>query len=559
MKFVISLTDSASMSSLLYCILEKIQVMKISNILLLLLLNSVFIHAQNQAPEIIQIEKTAVSATSASYELWITDTDDTDLDLDVKLVWSSTIDSAWQFFPVESLAGDVGTVMNDGTTKTIEVFIHPDSVQHSADIQPVFLLSDGNSADIQGIVDQVDISNLESLMNFIEGPRHELTGAAHYNAVRDSFRSICSNPDNIYLQEQEFPIYTESGYNILGWQNSFYENDTVYFIGAHYDTVLESPGADDNGSAVAGVMEALRILSQWPMKKRISYAFWDKEELGLIGSINYVTNGALPSDVYPAGYFNFEMIGYYSDEINSQTLPVGFDLLFPDAANAVVANDYRGDFLTNVANEFSSPLMDHFEDAASIYVPSLSVISLATPGNGEITQDLRRSDHAAFWDAGFQALMLTDGANFRNPYYHTANDTVGTLDFQFMTDVVKATIGAICELTEPLNQDYKFASECFSCMLTSLDETSNAGDTYSLNVFPNPNSGRFSLEYNSAENGYARILDIKGNLLFEEILENSGSKILDASNLENGYYQLLIYNVENEIVESSKIVIIHNE
>jgi hypothetical protein len=153
------------------------------------------------------------------------------------------------------------------------------------------------------------------------------------------------------------------------------------------------------------------------------------------------------------------MIGYYSDKPNSQEIPAGFNLLFPDATNQINANQKRGDFITNVANASSSALGLLFSTTAQQYVPGLKVISLVVPGNGTIAPDLLRSDHAPFWFAGKPALMLTDGANFRNECYHTPSDTLdGKLSFTFMSNVVKATVVAAAQLAGLQHGDWATAT-----------------------------------------------------------------------------------------------------
>lgn len=214
---------------------------------------------------------------------------------------------------------------------------------------------------------------------------------------------------------------------------------------AHYDTYNQAPGADDNGSGVVGVLEILRILSTYECKRSIRYLFFDLEEAGLIGSNIYLNNQIGKSDIIKS-VINFEMIGYYTDKPNTQDLPAGFNLLFPDAYNEVINNQRRGDFITNVGNTNSSSLIASFKNAAQTHVNSLKVISLEVPGTGTIVPDLRRSDHANFWDKNIPALMITDGANFRNKNYHTVRDSIQYLDLNFMSAVIKASIATLIDL-----------------------------------------------------------------------------------------------------------------
>lgn len=205
------------------------------------------------------------------------------------------------------------------------------------------------------------------------------------------------------------------------------------------------------------------------------------EELRLVGSNRYVLNGIKAFEDIQ-GVLNYEMIGFYSDEPGSQSLPTGFELLFPKAAEEVSDDDFRGNFLTVVGNQDSNPLIAAYLDAAETYVPDLRIVSVAVPGTGAIVPDLRRSDHASFWDGGMQALMLTDGSDFRNFNYHTPGDSIGTLDFAFMRHVVQATLATAAELALPISASHDQAD--LSTVLSAHDHAHDfpAG----LILFPNP-------------------------------------------------------------------------
>ncbi len=302
---------------------------------------------------------------------------------------------------------------------------------------------------------------------------------------------------------------------------------------AHYDTVNNAPGADDNGSGTVGVMEIARLLSRYPSKKTQRYIGFDLEEASLKGSINYVTN--IPADEQIEGVFNFEMIGYWSDQPNTQTLPSGFSLLFPAQALEVQNNQYRGDFITNVGNTTAQSLALLFSNAAQQYVPGLKVLTLEVPGNGQAVPDLRRSDHAPFWDSGRKALMLTDGANFRNECYHTPGDTLeDKLNFTFMSNVVKATIAAMAQLVEIQHADWASASfelvHWRSC-------TSNPCGFQILQ-----NGLLLQADDCFAEAVSLEVYDLKGTRLSQQTVQvpSGGTIMLPTSNLPAGMYILKI-------------------
>lgn len=95
--------------------------------------------------------------------------------------------------------------------------------------------------------------------------------------------------------------------------------------------------------------------------------------------------------------------------------------------------------------------MELYDSMATVYVPDLKVVSVELPLNGALTPDFLRSDHASFWARGYKALMLTDGADFRNLNYHTPADTIGALNFTFMSNIVKATVASLCALAKIQN------------------------------------------------------------------------------------------------------------
>jgi hypothetical protein len=347
-------------------------------------------------------------------------------------------------FPIEpggrSVTCDISYIANVAAAFTVRVV---------ADDKQVF--------DIQQLVNEVDSNRLRADLEFVEGIRHRTTGLAHLNAVRDSLKNCFQNA-GLHYEEQTFAFSGTTGRNLLGTLSGTAAAQQVVIVDAHYDTVSNAPGADDNGSGTVGVMEIARLLSRYPAKKTLRFIGFDLEESGLVGSIRYVASG-IPAGEQIEGVFNFEMIGYWSDEPNSQVMPAGFQALFPAAYDSVAAHQFRGDFITNVGNVASQPLIALFNSSAQQYVPALRVIPISVFGNGAIAPDLRRSDHAPFWDANKKALMLTDGANFRNECYHTPGDTLDEkLNFTFMSNVVKATLASVAQLAEIQHADWETAT-----------------------------------------------------------------------------------------------------
>jgi Zn-dependent M28 family amino/carboxypeptidase len=194
-------------------------------------------------------------------------------------------------------------------------------------------------------------------------------------------------------------------------------------MGAHYDTIPDTPGADDNASGVAGVLELARLAVLEPSSKTVRFVAFTLEEPPLFRTRHmgsYVYAKSLKKEkVKVKGMISLEMIGYYCDRKGCQYYPFSFfKWFYPN----------KGDFIAFVGNvsskAFTKRVKDAFMQASTLPVESLNTVSIV-PG-------IDFSDHSSFWKFGFPAFMVTDTAFFRNPYYHSAGDIANTLDFKRM-------------------------------------------------------------------------------------------------------------------------------
>lgn len=307
-----------------------------------------------------------------------------------------------------------------------------------------------SEVDIQDLVEFVSEDSLITYMNAIEGVRHRDSNPTHLQATKDYILSKFEDA-NLQTSLHSFDYGGYQADNMIGKKFGISDETQVYIIDGHYDTVVDAPGADDNGSAVVGMLETMRILSQFEFEKSIKFIGFDLEEagVGLVGSKRYVDEQLLPPEE-TAGVINLEMIGYYTEEPNTQSVPGGFSLLFPDAYAALQADEFRGNFIINSSYKNSLPLAQAFNQAAAQYVPDLKVQPLHAE---TLLPDLLRSDHAWFWFKGIPALMITDGAEFRNPYYHSPEDKSEYLDFNFMRKVVQAVVATAASEAGIINGD----------------------------------------------------------------------------------------------------------
>jgi aminopeptidase YwaD len=205
-------------------------------------------------------------------------------------------------------------------------------------------------------------------------------------------------------------------------------------LGAHYDTVSRSVGADDNASGVAGLLEIARVLSGDQLQNTVRFCFFGLEEHGMFGSAYHAAQ-VVERNEPVEGIFVFEMIGYATDQPDTQEAPARIPL--------IVWPPTVGNFITVVGNISSGGLGNRFEKAADRYVPDLKYYSVNRIGG--FFGDSARSDHSQYWSRGLKGIMLTDTANFRNPHYHQPTDTPETLNFAFMRAVTQAALAATLE------------------------------------------------------------------------------------------------------------------
>jgi Zn-dependent M28 family amino/carboxypeptidase len=201
-----------------------------------------------------------------------------------------------------------------------------------------------------------------------------------------------------------------------------------FVVGAHLDSRPNSPGADDNISAVATLLEIARVLPlDWPDPAALALELvvFDLEENGMLGG-EFHARQCLEQRTDLRGMVALEMLGYCDRRPKSQALPRSLVGLYPDVA----------DFIAILGNQNSDILRRAFA-AGMRDVPGLAVETVRLVENGNLLQASRLSDHSPFWDAGYPALMITDTSFLRNPHYHMPTDTADTLDMDFLHHVAE--------------------------------------------------------------------------------------------------------------------------
>ena len=295
---------------------------------------------------------------------------------------------------------------------------------------------------IHEIISEVSGERLKGYVNAIEGLRH---GWEDYDALEEKAKYIeeTLRSFNLVVENQEVPFYGRTYRNIIATIEGIDKEKDWILLGAHYDAAWGSPGADDNGSGVAVLLEAAHVLSSRGLHRTVQFVAFTLEEPQpqtlsfLIGSDHFAKKAKKMNKRYEA-VFILESVGYTDNAEGSQTIPIFVRISAPR----------KGNFLGVIANRRSNNIMNAFYNIASEYVPDLVVVPYKVPLSGRIIPQTRFSDHASFWNYGYPAVMLTDTAMFRNPHYHTHHDIHETLDFTFIENVSKAVVSIIGVLAD---------------------------------------------------------------------------------------------------------------
>jgi len=237
-------------------------------------------------------------------------------------------------------------------------------------------------------------------------------------------------------RRQEFSVQDRCVWNVEAQRVGTRRPEQVIIVGAHYDTVPDSPGANDNGSAVVANLALARAFADLQPQRSIRFVFFVNEEwpyymTDAMGSLRYAVR-CRRAEEQVLGMLALETIGCYLDAPGSQRYPHSWlGWLYPTTGNFVaVVGDVRSRRLVQQV------------------VRGLRRVPLRSEGIAapRWLKDIFRSDHAAFWHCGYPALMVTDTANFRYRHYHTAQDTVDKINFRTLARVVSGLVESLREL-----------------------------------------------------------------------------------------------------------------
>jgi hypothetical protein len=289
------------------------------------------------------------------------------------------------------------------------------------------------------ILNEVSSESLRTFVEMIAFPRHYFAQNSANRRARDSILNRATSFG--------YKPFLQGDFDNIVMTSAGSTEGQFLLLGAHYDSVPGTPGADDNASAVAVCLECARLIRRHDIGS-VMIVFFNREEDGLAGSSEFVTYLTNQSVQRIREAHIFEMVGYRDQAVGSQRMPQGLPPLLGTTSNV-------GDFLALLANSGSNAIAEDLIKLAACYVPRFPVLTLKTYfGIEKFFRDLNRSDHAPFWQAGIPSIMWTDTSEFRNPHYHLASDTPDTLDYDFMREVTKLAL-AQCLSRPPHDQSAK--------------------------------------------------------------------------------------------------------
>jgi Zn-dependent M28 family amino/carboxypeptidase len=293
------------------------------------------------------------------------------------------------------------------------------------------MVRDGRISGEKVMISTENLKQHVQSIHFDRSPHH------HYLELEQTAQYIRKEFIHIGLDVKEDPLQWEgmTYKNIVAEKKGITSPHRVLILGAHYDTVPGSPGADDNASAVAVLLEVARNIQAASLECTVRLIAFCLEEYGFAGSAHYV--GSLnKGEEEILGMISLEMVGFTGPRQN-----------YPPYLNPKYYPNV-GDFIAIIGNERSKDLLEKVRQSFKTHVPQIPLEFIVVPGNGEGMEEVRLSDHSSFWDQGLPALMVTDTGFLRNPNYHLPSDRAETLDFEFMRKVATGVSYSMVELVK---------------------------------------------------------------------------------------------------------------
>ncbi|MBT8340885.1 MAG: M28 family peptidase [Desulfatitalea sp.] len=274
----------------------------------------------------------------------------------------------------------------------------------------------------------VSAENMKRTVQYLSDitpPRNHLNTESLENASSFIIQEL--NKYGISAEQQKFMVSGNIYKNVIASVGPKEGVRTV--VGAHYDVCEDQPGADDNASAIAGLLETARIakMHESALPFRVDFVAYTLEEPPYFGTEkmgSYIHAKYLhENNIKLRGMICLEMIGFFNDQKDSQRYPLSLMRLFYGS---------RGNFISVVSNYGSSSFLKQV--SKHLKATAIEVKTLKAP---TFFAGIDFSDHRNYWKFGYDAIMVSDTSFYRNPNYHMTSDTIDTLDFNRMKEVVK--------------------------------------------------------------------------------------------------------------------------
>ncbi|OCR01745.1 aminopeptidase [Oscillatoriales cyanobacterium USR001] len=296
---------------------------------------------------------------------------------------------------------------------------------YSGEIPPLttqeILIRDALRRDVEKLAGEIGERNFIQYQKLVEAADFLATSfeSAGYQVERQRYKIDDRFYDNIEVE-------------IVGGKNA----DEIVVVGGHYDSVVGSPGANDNATGAAGVLALARIFAGKKPERTLRFVEFVNEEPPFfwtadMGSLVYAKRCRERNEKI-VGMLSLETIGYYSDVKDSQKYPAPLNLLYPTSGN----------FIGFIGNTGSSKLV---RDAIASFRRHTEFPSegAAIPG---MIPGVGWSDQWAFWQHGYQGLMVTDTAPYRYPFYHTSEDTPDKVNWERTAKVIAGLAKVVADL-----------------------------------------------------------------------------------------------------------------
>ncbi|MFP4557119.1 MAG: M28 family peptidase [Bacteroidales bacterium] len=357
---------------------------------------------------------------------------------------------------------------------------------------------------VESLLDQVSGENITTTVQHLEDYG---TRDAYTSQSVEAQEWIATELDYMGLDVEQMSFTMPSGSasdNVIATLQGTEHPDEYVVVGGHYDSVSsddEAPGADDNASGTAAVLEIARVLSQYDFDRSIIFCAFSGEEYGLYGSAAYASRSS-EQGMNILGYFNLDMIGYL-EQGNKMTTT----LIYPESAK---------------------PLADFYTSVTSIYLPDFVVETGSLTGGD--------SDHTSFNNNGYMGIFPFENINAYSPYIHTADDIVG-LSYNSEEQSVVFTKAALASVVTLANQG-------------SITSTSTT-PSISFNIFPNPASNYVRITNDNGEQFHVEVLNALGQRVLKQAIKGEG--LISTSSWHPGIYFLRVS--QGNHIMTKKIVI----